>query len=73
MMKWIDRLPLLPLVVVAVFFAVIPLTSTPHLSEKIHMLLDGTLYRPIDIFDLFMHGTPVAILMLRLVRMILKK
>lgn len=73
MLKWIDRLPLLPLFVVAVFFAIVPLTATPHLAEKINMLLDGTLSRPIDIFDLLMHATPVSLLIIRLARISLKK
>ena len=72
MIKWVDKLPLLPLIVVAVFFAIIPLTGTPHLAEKLRMLLDGTLSRPIDIFDLFMHGTPMLILFIKLIRMALK-
>jgi hypothetical protein len=33
------------------------------------MLIDGTLSRPIDIFDLLMHSTPVILLVLKLVRM----
>ena len=73
MLKWIDRLPLMPLLVVAVFFAIVPLTATPHLAEKIGMLLDGDLTRPIDIFDLFMHATPSALLIVRLARISLKK
>jgi len=73
LLKWIDKLPLLPLVVVAVFFAIVPLTATPHLAEKIHMLLDGTLSRPIDIFDLFMHSTPLVLLVIRVTRIGLKK
>ncbi len=30
------------------------------------MLVDGTLVRPVDIFDLFLHGTPLLILLLKL-------
>jgi hypothetical protein len=37
----------------------------PHLVEKTGMLLDGTLRRPIDIFDLVLHGSPVALLIVR--------
>lgn len=73
MMKWIDKLPILPLLVIAVFFAIVPLTDTPHLQEKVMMLMDGTLSRPIDIFDLVMHATPSAILITRLVRIGMKK
>ncbi|MCW8831356.1 MAG: hypothetical protein OQK32_07555 [Gammaproteobacteria bacterium] len=67
-MKWIDKIPLTTLLVAAVLLAVLPLHSTPHLIEKLDMLADGTLRRPIDIFDLFMHGTPSVLLIVRLVR-----
>jgi hypothetical protein len=32
------------------------------------MLAAGTLSRPIDIFDLFMHGAPLVVLVLKLLR-----
>jgi hypothetical protein len=32
------------------------------------MLAAGTLVRPIDIFDLFLHGTPLVLLVLKLFR-----
>lgn len=68
MMKWIDNMPLFPLAVVAVFMAILPLHGTPHLLEKIEMLKAGVLERPIDIFDLFLHGTPAALLVIRVIR-----
>lgn len=40
----------------------------PHLVEKLRMLLAGTLVRPLDIFDLAMHATPLALLVLKLWR-----
>ena len=67
-MKWIDNLSIAPLVAIAVLMAVLPFNATPHLSEKLGMLFDGTLSRPIDIFDLFMHGAPSVLLMIRLFR-----
>lgn len=67
-MKWIDKIPVGPLAIAAVFLAVLPLRSTPHLVEKLGMLMDGSLQRPIDIFDLFMHGTPSVLLIMRLFR-----
>ena len=67
-MKWLDNLPLAPLAAVAVLMAVLPFNATPHLLEKLGMLVDGTLQRPIDIFDLFMHGTPAVLLTVRLFR-----
>lgn len=36
--------------------------APPHLFEKIGMLARGELVRPIDIFDLFMHGAPWLLL-----------
>ena len=73
MLKWIDKLPLAPLIGVAVLLAVLPLHSTPHLFEKLSMLGQGVLVKPIDIFDLFMHGIPAALLIIRLFRMAVKK
>ena len=67
-MNWIDKIPLPTLLVAAVLLAVLPLNSTPHLVEKLGMLADGALQRPIDIFDLFMHGTPAVLLIIRLLR-----
>lgn len=68
MLKLIDNIPLPVLIVLAVFFAMVPV-GAPHLWEKLGMLLDGTLSKPIDIFDLFMHGTPSVLLIIRLVRL----
>jgi hypothetical protein len=73
MIKWIDKLPLVPLAVIALLLAVLPFGSTPHLAEKVGMLFQGALTRPIDIFDLFMHGTPAVLLVIRIIRMGTKK
>ena len=73
MLGWIDRLPVKPLIVVAVFFALAPFQPEPHLFEKLRMLAEGTLTRPIDIFDLFMHSLPIMLLAIRLVRMKMAK
>jgi hypothetical protein len=40
----------------------------PHVVEKLMMLKDGTLYRPVDIFDLFYHLTPLLVLLMKLYR-----
>jgi hypothetical protein len=34
----------------------------PHLVEKLQMLFRGALVRPIDWFDLFLHGAPWVLL-----------
>ena len=53
----------------AVFLALAPFAPEPHLWEKLKMLSAGTLSRPIDIFDLFLHGTPLLLLVLKFIRM----
>lgn len=72
-MKWIDRLPLLPLAIVAVLLALAPFFPEPHLVEKLRLLVHGELHRPIDIFDLFLHGTPLALFVVRIGRVIAGK
>ena len=67
-MRWLDRIPLVWLVVVALWMAVAPITPEPHLIEKLRMLGQGTLSRPLDIFDLFIHAMPLLLLALRLWR-----
>lgn len=69
MLKWIDKLPIKALIVVAVFFALAPFQPEPHLFEKLRLLSQGDLVRPIDIFDLFMHSLPIVILAIRLIRL----
>lgn len=68
MLKWIDKIPLSVLVVLALALGLAPFKPEPHLWEKLNMLLDGTLHQPVDIFDLFLHGTPVLLLCLKLYR-----
>lgn len=65
MMNWLDRIPYVLLLPLAVFLALAPFTPEPHLWEKLRMLFAGTLVRPIDIFDLFLHGAPLIILLLK--------
>jgi hypothetical protein len=67
-MKWLDRIPLWLLAVASLALGLAPLAPEPHLWEKLKMLGNGTLARPIDIFDLIMHGAPVVLLVAKLVR-----
>ena len=69
MMGWLDRFPLALLGVVALWLAVAPIVPEPHLIEKWRMLMQGTLSKPIDIFDLLLHSVPLVLLALRLVRL----
>ncbi|HUT40309.1 MAG TPA: RND transporter [Gammaproteobacteria bacterium] len=65
-MQWLDRIPLALLLPLAVVLALAPFTPEPHLLEKLRMLFSGTLTRPVDIFDLFLHGTPLLLVILKL-------
>ena len=68
MLKYIDKVPLLPLAVAAIFMSLAPFTPEPHLLEKSRMLINGELSKPIDIFDLFWHSFLIVVLAIRLVR-----
>ena len=67
-LKFIDRVPLLPLAIAAIFMALAPFAPEPHLLEKSRMLVNGELTKPIDIFDLFWHSFLIVILVIRLIR-----
>lgn len=69
MLKWLDRFPLVWLAVLAVWMLIAPLSPEPHVVEKIRLLGQGQLKRPLDIFDLLMHSTPMVLLLIRLVRL----
>ncbi len=56
------------LIPLALFLGLAPFFPQPHIVEKIRMLATGTLKRPIDIFDLFWHAWPFALLAYKLVR-----
>ncbi|MBF0177862.1 MAG: hypothetical protein HQL63_13590 [Magnetococcales bacterium] len=49
----------------AVLLGIAPVQPEPHLVEKVRMLLQGTLHRPIDIFDLVMHSAPLFLIGLK--------
>lgn len=68
MFKLIDKIPLLPLAVMAIFMMLAPFSPEPHLVEKTRMLINGELVKPIDIFDLFWHSIFVVVLVIRLLR-----
>ncbi len=68
-MQWLDRISLSLLLPVALLLALAPFVPEPHLWEKLKMLFAGTLTRPIDIFDLVLHGGPLVLLVLKLIRM----
>ena len=68
MLAWIDRLPLTLFVVAALTLGLAPFLPEPHVWEKIRMLANGELARPIDIFDLILHATPWLLLAFKVAR-----
>ncbi|MGN7611279.1 hypothetical protein ACQZV8_04245 [Magnetococcales bacterium HHB-1] len=70
---WVDGLDWGTLLVIAILLGLAPFHPEPHLVEKLRMLFHGKLVRPLDIFDLFMHATPILIVILKGVRQWLLK
>ncbi len=65
-MTFLEKIPYPLLVIVAILMAVMPLGQS-HLLEKTRMLFAGTLRRPLDWFDFFLHGSPLALLVVKAV------
>ena len=68
-MHWIDQIPLWALIVGAALLGLAPFSPEPHLWQKLRMLAEGTLSRPIDVFDLGMHASLPLLLAIKLIRM----
>ncbi|MCG7867440.1 MAG: RND transporter [Candidatus Thiodiazotropha taylori] len=68
MFNWLDRIPMHMVVLPALLLGLAPFVPEPHLWEKLKMLVAGTLHRPIDIFDLLLHGIPVILLVIKVIR-----
>jgi len=64
----IDRIPYPILVFAAILMLLAPFYPVPHVWEKLLMLKEGTLKKPIDIFDLVFHMAPTIVLLLKLFR-----
>jgi hypothetical protein len=72
MWAFLDKIPYSILIVIAIFMILAPFKPMPHVLEKLIMLKNGTLTKPIDIFDLFFHLVPTLILLLKIYRDYLK-
>lgn len=68
MLNFIDQIPYPVLAVFTIIMLVAPITPMPHVVEKILMLRNGTLHRPMDIFDLCFHLFPLVLLILKVVK-----
>ena len=63
-MRWLDRIPWGIVLVLCIVPGLTPFTP-PHVWEKLVMLSGGELVRPLDWFDLVMHGAPWVLLALK--------
>jgi len=59
--SWLRRLPWGYALLAAATLGLAPFRP-PHVWEKLQMLAAGTLSRPIDVFDLALHGAPWLLL-----------
>lgn len=62
----LDKIPLGVLLILCATLGLAPFAPEPHIWEKLKMLAGGTLTRPVDIFDLLMHGAPWVLLALKI-------
>jgi hypothetical protein len=61
MIDYLQRLPWSIIIIACLTLGLAPF-SPPHIVEKLRMLSQGKLVRPIDWFDLFFHGVPWLLL-----------
>lgn len=64
MAKLLEKLDWPLVIIFTLGLGLAPFTP-PHLYEKVMMLRHGELVAPLDWFDLFMHGTPWIVLLLK--------
>ena len=68
MFDFLDKIPYPTLIIGAILLGLAPFFPQPHLLEKLIMLKDGNLKKPIDIFDLLMHSAPLILLAIKFIR-----
>lgn len=68
MFSFLDGIPYVVLILAAIFLLLAPFKPMPHALEKLIMLKNGDLKRPIDILDLLFHLLPTILLIIKIVR-----
>jgi len=68
MLNFLDKIPYSILIIAAVFMLLAPFRPMPHVVEKLIMLKNGTLTKPIDVFDLFYHLINTVIIIMKMLR-----
>lgn len=64
--RLLDALPYSVLLMICLTWGLAPFLPEPHIWEKLKMLAAGELVRPLDIFDLVLHGLPWLVLIAKL-------
>lgn len=59
--RFFEKIPWMVLLPAAGLLGLAPFRPEPHLLAKLRMLSHGQLTRPLDIFDLFLHGVPLLL------------
>ena len=70
-MSWLDNLPW-PIVIVACLTLGLAPFAPPHIWEKLQMLFQGRLVRPIDWLDLVFHSVPWVLLLAKGARTLMR-
>ena len=73
MWRFLDSISYPILIFIAAFMLLAPFSPMPHVAEKLTMLKNGNLTRPVDIFDLFFHLAPSLLPIVKYLRSIKKK
>lgn len=68
----LDQLPWSLVIIACLTLGLAPFVPEPHIWEKLKMLVAGELVKPIDIFDLLMHGAPFLLLIAKILREVTK-
>jgi hypothetical protein len=71
-MEFISKLPWGMLILACLTLGLAPF-APPHIWEKLQMLAKGQLVRPIDWFDLVLHGTPWVLLIMKVIVSLVQK
>ena len=68
MLRFLDLIPYPVLVVASLVMILAPFSPMPHVLEKLIMLKEGTLRRPIDVCDLLFLLAPAILRFVKLIR-----
>jgi hypothetical protein len=60
-------------VAIAIIMALMPFGETPHLWQKLQLLKSGYLHKPVDWFDLSIHGVPLLLVLINLVQKLVSR